>query len=248
MKKIFLMMAGAAFFFACTGDETTGVEEEKSEKSVLNAKAAAIDYEINDCKYEIRGAIDQAYELTVLSTPTMPDFYGGPITTSVNFPKCQNLYSSSNTASVQPIINIHFELANYRPDRCIIHDAYFEISQTAISPNLPYGNINKIYPLTSVTSMDLKFNMNYILQCNNPVSDPTGPNDPYPVYNPYSIPFNLQYSAFPYPTSTPPALYWYNYIFGSKHFYYRIIIKTRNECTGRDCLTVTKWNEFEWTL
>lgn len=248
MKKILLMMTGAAFLFSCSAEESTRSEAEKTENSSVSAKTAAtgIEYEINDCKYDIRGRIDQAYEGTVLSTPTSASFYGGPITGTTNFPDCQNSYLSANTASVQPIINIHFELANYRPDKCITHNAYFEISQTAVTPNLPYGNINKIYPLPNVASMDLKFNMNYILQCNNPAFDPTGPNDPYPVPTPYSIPFNLQYSAFPYPPT--PSVSWYNYIFGSKHFYYRIIIKTHNECTGTDCLTLTKWKEFEWTI
>jgi len=248
MKKVLLMMSGAVLLFSCSTEENTGVEGEKTESSFLSTETATtgIEYEINDCKYDIRGGIDQSYETTELSTSPSTAFYGGPITTAVNFPDCQNTYLITNTASVQPIINIHFELANYRPDKCITHNAYFEISQTALTPNLPYGNINKTYPLPSVTSMDLKFNMNYILQCNNPAFDPTGPNDPYPVPTPYSIPFNLQYSAFPYPS--PPNTNWYNYIFGSKHFYYRIVIKTHNECTGTDCLTLTKWKEFEWTL
>jgi len=248
MKKLLLLVAGTAFLFSCSGEENTESEYEGMKSSFSNTQTAAtgIEYEINDCRYDIRGGINQAYEGTVLSGSPLTDFYGGPITTTVNFPDCQNTYLTTNTASVQPIINIHFELANYRPDKCITHNAYFEISQTALLPNLPYGNINKIYPLPNVTSMDLKFNMNYILQCNDPAFDPTGPNDPYPVPTPYSIPFNLQYSAFPYPPV--PNVGWNNYIFGSKHFYYRIVIKTHNECTGTDCLTLTKWKEFEWTL
>lgn len=88
--------------------------------------------------------------------------------------------------------------------------------------------------------MDIKFNMNYILQCNDPAFDPTGPNDPYPVPTPYSIPFNFY--EFPYPS--PPNTNRYNYIFGSRHFYYRIVIKTHNECTGTDCLTLNKWKSL----
>jgi len=234
-----------SLFYSCSNDESeTNKNEDVVKVQIENSVIKPVEeYEINDCDIKTYFEETMFYEDTVMGN----NFFGGPITTNVNFPACHNNLTINDVSEVQPIFELNYIINFKFHEECHKASAYLEVSNNPGSlPIIGYGHINKKYPIADINNIYFKFNMNYILNCGDPsITDPTGPNSPFNVWTPYLIPYNYQYIYYPY---TNIAGQDWNYIFGDKHFYHRVVIKIYDFCEDKYCNVVTNWKQFEWNI
>lgn len=235
MKKVPCVAIAILFFISCS-DEIQ-VSDINSFQN-LNAKSTDIELEFTDnpCNVKFQHTLDFNYEPGVYD----PNYYGGPITGTGNYPNCQN-GSSTIDLPDQGIVDMSFymdyDLGN---KECYYPDVFLHI--TDHPPGLPvlgYGNIDKKYPLVLGVN-HYKLNLDFILRCDGAV-EPSGPNLPECSPNPYTVPFDYQFTQFSYPNASGD---WCNYIFGGKGFYYRIEGALVNQCNKEKCSLLSKWEKF----
>jgi len=231
MKKVSCAAIATMFFISCS-DEIQVVESNSSQS--LNAKSTNIELEFTDnpCNVKFQHTLDFNYVPGVYD----PNYYGGPITGAGNYPNCQN-GSSTIDLPDQGIVDLSFFMDyDLENKECYYSGVVVHITDHA--PGLPvlgYGIIDKKYPLVLGVNQ-YKLNLDYMLRC-DAVVEPTGPNQPFPVENPYPIPYDYQYTQFSYPSDI-------NYIFGGKGFYYRIEGTIVNLCSKEECYLLSKWEKF----